>query len=131
MRRSYLNGTNQKIPKHIEFIRKFPTYVSNGKITFPILDEYLLVFNGIFGDNYRKKPIPIYDSFIPQQYFPDILQIWDVYHNLSKLIERIRHYAPPDLGGFSHFNETKIHLSNFTREDIYKALRFGPHNENS
>jgi hypothetical protein len=43
--------------KTAEFAMKYPQYVSEGHIQFPIHDEYLNVYQGIFSNNGAvKKP---------------------------------------------------------------------------
>ena len=75
--------------KTTEFALKYPQYVWEGQIVFPIHDEYLNAYQSIFSNNSiakkndlkigMKKPVPTEDPTIPQDAFGDILFMWDAY----------------------------------------------------
>jgi hypothetical protein len=58
-------------------------------VAFPILDEYLTAYQGLFGVEHKKKPTPTEDTEIPQDAFEDVLVIWDSYNNMEKIVSDI------------------------------------------
>lgn len=70
--------------------------MNGNKVEFPILDEYLTAYQGLFSIELKRKPAPKEDTSINQEYFEDILRIWDCYNNMDKIVSDILYTAEPE-----------------------------------
>ncbi|CAD8132939.1 unnamed protein product [Paramecium octaurelia] len=122
-----------KIKKLTEFQQLYPTYVQQGRVSFPILDEYLTAYQGLFNIEPKKKPALRADPGIPQEIFEDVLKIWDAYNNMNKIISDIlqEHQIEGqtqsnNIGTLIHFKDNLILYSHKTRSEIYFTLQHNP-----
>lgn len=51
-----LQPQEDKMKKLTEFQQKYPTYVQQGRVIYPIFDEYLTAYQGLFNVEIKKKP---------------------------------------------------------------------------
>ncbi|CAD8204108.1 unnamed protein product [Paramecium octaurelia] len=115
-----------------EFLLRFPTYKNQGQILFPILDEYLVAYSDLFHVEVKKKPIIKEDSDIPNQYFYQVLIIWDSYNNYDKIVSDILNIEEGNsdnqsqIGTFIHFKDQHQFYSQKSRKQIYQMLHTEP-----
>ncbi|CAK75097.1 unnamed protein product (macronuclear) [Paramecium tetraurelia] len=122
-----------KIKKLTEFQQLYPTYVQQGRVSFPILDEYLTAYQGLFNIEPKKKPALRVDPGIPQEIFEDVLKIWDAYNNMNKIISDIlqeqqieAQSQSNNIGTLIHFRDNLALYSQKSRSEIYFTLQHNP-----
>ncbi|CAD8202864.1 unnamed protein product [Paramecium pentaurelia] len=124
-----------KTKKHSEFQQKYPTYVSQGRVIFPIFDEYLTAYQGLFNIEIKKKPPLQLDPNIPQEMFEDVLKIWDSYNNMDKIVSDILYAGEQqaeqqsqvnNIGTLIHFKDNHIPYSEKSRLEIYELIQTKP-----
>ncbi|CAD8125373.1 unnamed protein product [Paramecium sonneborni] len=124
-----------KTKKHSEFQLKYPTYVSQGRVIFPIFDEYLTAYQGLFNIEMKKKPPLQLDPNIPQDLFEDILKIWDSYNNMDKIVSDILYAGEQqseqqsqvnNIGTLIHFKDNHVPYSQKGRLEIYQLIQTKP-----
>ncbi|CAD8044633.1 unnamed protein product [Paramecium primaurelia] len=122
-----------RIKKLNEFQMLYPTYIQQGRVSFPILDEYLTAYQGLFNIEPKKKPALRIDPVIPQEIFEDILKIWDTYNNMNKIISDIlqeqqieAQQQSNNIGTLIHFQDNLILYNQKSRVEIYQTLQHNP-----
>ncbi|CAD8202046.1 unnamed protein product [Paramecium pentaurelia] len=115
-----------------EFLLRFPTYKNQGQILFPIIDEYLIAYQELFQVEVKKKPAIKEDQDIPNQYFQQVLIIWDSYNNYEKIVSDILNIEEGNsdnqsqIGTFIHFKDHHQLYSQKSRKQIYQMLNTEP-----
>ncbi|CAK85337.1 unnamed protein product (macronuclear) [Paramecium tetraurelia] len=124
-----------KIKKLTEFQLLYPTYIQQGRVIFPILDEYLTAYQGLFNIEPKKKPALHVDPAIPQEIFEDVLKIWDAYNNMNKIVsdilqeQQIKCLAQSqsnNIGTLIHFQDNHTLYNQKSRIEIYDTLQHNP-----
>ncbi|CAD8206980.1 unnamed protein product [Paramecium pentaurelia] len=130
-----LQPQEDKLKKHTEFQQKYPTYVQQGRVIFPIFDEYLTAYQQLFTIEIKKKPILQLDPTIPQNLFEDILKIWDSYNYMDKIVSDILYAGEQqteqqsqvnNIGTLIHFKDNHTPYSQKTRLEIYNIIQTKP-----
>ncbi|CAK59799.1 unnamed protein product (macronuclear) [Paramecium tetraurelia] len=130
-----LQPQEDKLKKHTEFQQKYPTYVQQGRVIFPIFDEYLTAYQQLFTIEIKKKPQLQLDPTIPQNLFEDILKIWDSYNYMDKIVSDILYAGEQqteqqsqvnNIGTLIHFKDNHTPYSQKTRQEIYNLIQTKP-----
>ncbi|CAD8043168.1 unnamed protein product [Paramecium primaurelia] len=128
-----LQPQEDKIKKLTEFQILYPTYIQQGRVTFPILDEYLTAYQGLFNIEPKKKPALRIDPAIPQEIFEDVLKIWDSYNNMNEIISDIlqeqqmeTQLQTNNIGTLIHFQDNHTLYNQKSRIEIYLTLQHNP-----
>ncbi|EGR31602.1 PHD-finger family protein, putative, partial [Ichthyophthirius multifiliis] len=75
-----------------EFCQKYPQYVIDGKVKFPIEDTLLTIYDQAFPDalGLQKRPHPRHSNLIPNENYEDILMFWNFINSFNDQIENIK-----------------------------------------